>query len=46
MPRWLNNTIYVMIAIVSMGCSMQGIKWKPSEKKNNMNQMENIHFKV
>ena len=37
MPRWLNNTLYAIIAIVSMGCTMQGIKWisnKPKEKPN------------
>lgn len=33
MRRWLNNTIYLIIAIVSMGCTMQGIKWQSKEKK-------------
>lgn len=37
MPRWLNNIIYVIIAIVSLGCTMQGIKWK-SKPKENKNQ--------
>lgn len=36
-PRWLNNTIYIIIAIVSMGCTMQGIKWKSKEKKHSGN---------
>ena len=36
MPRWLNNMIYIIIAIVSMGCTMQGIKWQ-SRKKDKKN---------
>lgn len=37
MPKWLNNTWYVIVAIVSMGCTMQGIEWK-SYKKNDKNK--------
>lgn len=42
MSRWLNNTIYVIIAIVSMGCTMQGIKWQTNKNKNkDKNNMNN-----
>lgn len=34
MPRWLNNTIYAIIAVVSLGCTMQGIKWQSKPKVN------------
>ena len=32
MRRWLNNIIYVIIAIVSLGCTMQGIQWQSKNK--------------
>lgn len=33
MPKWLNNIFYVIIVVVSMGCTMQGIEWKSYKKK-------------
>ena len=33
MSRWLNNTWYIIVAIVSMGCAMQGLEWKSNKKK-------------
>ncbi len=31
MPNWLNNTCYVMLLIVSMGCVTHGLKWKSNK---------------
>ena len=33
MPRWLNNIIYSIVAVVSLGCTMQGIKWQSETKE-------------
>lgn len=38
MPRWLNNTWYIIVAIVTMGCAMQGVEWKSNEKKTKNKQ--------
>lgn len=40
MPKWLNNTFYVIIAVLSLGCTMQGIQWKSYKKKDKMNHNE------
>ncbi|MDQ0860857.1 hypothetical protein QFZ72_004336 [Bacillus sp. V2I10] len=28
MPKWLNNTLYVLVLIVSIGCVSHGFEWK------------------
>ena len=33
MKVFFNNTWYVIVAIVSMGCAMQGLEWKSNKKK-------------
>lgn len=32
MPNWLNNTIYVIVIIVSMGCITHGFEWKTKKQ--------------
>ena len=32
MPNWLNNTLYVIVLIISMGCVTQGWEWKSNKK--------------
>ncbi len=32
MPKWLHNTLYILLLIVSMGCISQGIGWKSYKK--------------
>lgn len=33
MPRWLHNTLFVIVIIISMGCVASGMQWKPKEDK-------------
>lgn len=31
MPRWLHNTLFVILIIFTMGCVASGMQWKPKE---------------
>jgi len=39
MPKWSNNTWYVIVAIVSIEDTMQGIEWKSYKKKDKNKQL-------
>lgn len=32
MPKWLNNTWYIIVLIVFMGCVTQNLKWQSYKK--------------
>ena len=32
MPRWLYNSLFVVVIISTMGCVASGMQWKPKEE--------------
>lgn len=32
MPNWLNNTLYVIVLVISMGCVSHKFEWKSNKQ--------------
>lgn len=44
MRNFLNNTWYIIVVVVTMGCVMQGLEWKSNKKKDKTKQNSNYTF--